>query len=72
MTISHTMDVSAIPEVRALVDFIAQRMEMTPDEAAASQADFERSLREQTLSVERAVHAIDFARQDVDAPGVSN
>jgi hypothetical protein len=70
MTISHTMDVSAIPEVRALVDFIAQRMEMTPDEAAASQADFERSLREQTLSVERAVHAIDFARQDVDAPGI--
>ena len=70
MTISHTADVNAIPEISTLIEFITRRLEMSPEEAAASQAVFERGLREHTLKVERAVHALDFARMDVDAPGI--
>jgi len=43
---------------------------MTPEEAAATQPEFERELREHTLKLERAVHTIDFERMDTDVPGI--
>jgi hypothetical protein len=70
MTISHNTDLIAIPEMKELVDFVARRMSMTAEEAAASQPEFERELRERTLGVERRVHAMDFGRMDVDVPGI--
>lgn len=70
MNMSHTTNAAAIPELNALLEFVTRRLALCPDEAAQSQPDFERALREHTLAFERAVHALDFARMDVDAPGL--
>lgn len=66
----HTALVNAIPELKELLDLVAKRLSLDPAEAVSSQPDFERALREHTLSVERAVHVRDFERADVDATGI--
>jgi hypothetical protein len=68
--ISHTDDVTAIPELLDLLKLVETRLSLTADEAVASQPDFERELREHTLRFERSVHAMDFERMDVDVPGL--
>ena len=70
MKFSHTDLLNAIPELKQLLDFIGERLSLELNEAIATQAEFERGLRVQTLSVERAVHVQDFERFDVDAPGL--
>ena len=64
-----SVDLTAIPEMRELVEFVARRLAETPEEAAQSQPGFERGLREVMLKLERAVHSLDFARLDDDVPG---
>ncbi len=68
---SHSIDPSAMPEMKELVDFVTARMALSSEEAAPTQPAFERGLREVTLKLERAVHSVDFARCDVDVPGIT-
>lgn len=67
---SHTVDLEAIPEIRELIEFVANRLAVAPQKAATTQPEFERGLRKATLRVERAVHSLDFERMDVDVPGI--
>jgi hypothetical protein len=43
MTISHTVDMTVIPGLSALVEFTMRRLELSPEEAAQSQPEFERA-----------------------------
>lgn len=70
MSTSHEFDLSASPEMQALLALVQSRLAVGASEAAIAQPEFERALREHMLAVERRVHVADFARLDVDVPGV--
>ena len=70
MTVSHDFDLTATPEMKALLTLVQARMAEAPAEAVATQATFERALRDHMLALERRTHTFDFSRFDVDVPGV--
>ena len=70
MTTSHDFDLTATPEMKALLALVQARGMEAPADAAATQPVFERALREHMLALERRVHTFDFRRFDVDVPGV--
>ena len=70
MKISHTDDVTAIPDFMALISLVMRRFSTTAEQASASQPEFERELRQHTLRLEQSVHTRDFERMDVDVPGI--
>jgi hypothetical protein len=70
MTTSHEFDLLATPEMKALLAFLRDRFQTSPEKAAGAQHDFEIALREHILEVERAVHGADFERLDVNVHGV--
>ncbi len=55
MTTLHNFDPTATPEMEQLLALVNRRMALSPEEAARSQPDFERALREHTLALERRV-----------------
>ena len=66
----HEFSLTTTPEMLALLALVRQRMLQAPDEAAKAQRDFEVSLREHMLALERGVHVADFGRLDVDVHGI--
>jgi hypothetical protein len=70
MTTLHDFDVAATPEMEQFLALVTRRMALSPEEAARSQPDFERALREHTLALERRVHRADLTRLDVDVHGI--
>ncbi len=66
----HNFDVCATEEMQALLALIGLRLSISATEAASSQAEFERSLRDQMLALERRIHVADFERLDVDVHGI--
>ena len=59
----HEFSLTTTPEMLALLALVRQRMLQPPDEAAKAQRDFEVSLREHMLALERGVHVADFGRR---------
>lgn len=70
MTTSHDFDLTATPEMTALLALVGARGVEAPAEAAATQPAFERALRDHMLALERRIHTVDFGRFDVNVPGV--
>ena len=70
MTTSHDFDLTATPEMKALLALVQARGVEAPADAAATQPAFERALRDHMLALERRVHTFDFSRFDIDVPGV--
>jgi hypothetical protein len=66
----HDFDLNATPEMQKLLGFIQARMSKNPVDAATSQPDFERELRDHMLALERCIHVADFERLDVSVHGV--
>ncbi len=53
-----------------LQELLRKREILTPEEAARTQYDFEKQLREKMKEVERSIHQKDLSRMDVDSPGL--
>lgn len=70
MNTVHDFDLNASPEMKKLLELVASRMSKTSEDAAATQPEFERALRDQMLAVERCVHRADLERLDVDVQGI--
>ena len=70
MQACHHFDLDNSAALTALRALLEARFGEPSPERAASQPDFERSLREHLGAFEREVHAADFEAMDVEAPGV--
>lgn len=70
MTTSHDFDLTATPEMKALLGLMQARGAEPAADAALTQPAFEHALRDALLALERRAHVVDFARFDVDVPGV--
>jgi hypothetical protein len=53
---------AGVTEVDEMLRHVHERLALSSAEAAGSQPEFERSLREQTMAVERACHLLDLKR----------
>lgn len=71
MTTVHGFDAMTSPEMKSLLEFIANRMSEAPEAAASTQVEFERGLRDRMLAIERCVHVADFERLDLEVHGVA-
>jgi len=70
MQASHAFAIEDSPAFRRLLAMIRTRFEADVEERAATQPDFERSLRDHVLGLERAIHQADFESMDVEVDGI--
>jgi len=70
MSESHAFSLDASPAMSALREYLDARAALPSEEAAKSQPDFERGLRERMRAVELEIHEADLARLDVSVPGI--
>lgn len=61
---------AGVTEIDDLLLHWAQRRQLQPDEAAKTQPEFERSLRDRTMALERALHVRDIERLVPTAKGL--
>jgi hypothetical protein len=66
----HDFNLSDTPEMRDLLTMIQRRMLKEAAEAASTQPEFERELRDLMRALERRIHVADFQRLDVDVHGI--
>lgn len=67
---SHVFSLETSPAMSALRQFLEERWSLPADDAAKSQPEFERGLRERMRALELDVHEADLTRQDVSVPGI--
>jgi hypothetical protein len=60
----------ALRALGELVDAVTSRLAVESDDAVCTQPDFERSLRETSMALERALLAADLSRFDIEADGI--
>lgn len=70
MSKSETPDFLRNKAFEELQRLLRERENLSPEEAARSQYDFEKKLRERMKDVERSIHQKDLARMDVDCQGL--
>ena len=67
---SHAFSLDASPAMSALRRYLDARAALPSEDAARSQPDFERGLRERMREVECEIHEADLSRLDVSVPGI--